>query len=126
MHNRERARAIYCICFATIQLSFYPASRVYSVAWLSLAFTKSFASLVRRTYKPATRLTSDSNDFLNAKSHAREKTLLAGYYHFSYIHFSFVIFFFRFWDDRIIRRIPCSKGQVSPWICRCFIAQLRM
>ena len=28
---------------------------------------------------PTTRLTSDVNDFVNAKSHAREKPLLAGY-----------------------------------------------
>ena len=29
--------------------------------------------------KPTTQMTSDANDFVNAKSHARENPLLAGY-----------------------------------------------
>ena len=43
----------------------YPASRGFSLTWL-LAFTKSFARLVSR-----------ANDFVNAKSVAGEKPLLA-------------------------------------------------
>ena len=62
----------------------YPASRGFSLVWL-LAFTKSFACLVcrevgfsRGVNKPTTRETRHANDFVNAKSHAREKPLLAG------------------------------------------------
>ena len=47
----------------------YHASRGFSLAWL-LALTKSFAWLVVTNY---------ANDLVNAKSHAREETLLAGY-----------------------------------------------
>ena len=45
-----------------------------------LLFTKFFASLVSRIVGLfyTTRLTSDANDFVNAKSHAREKPLFAG------------------------------------------------
>ena len=49
---------------------------------LLLAFTKPSATrrlVVGLFYKPTTRLTSDANDLVNAKSHAREKPLLAGY-----------------------------------------------
>ena len=35
--------------------------------------------VVRVSCQPTTRLTSDANDFVNTKSHAREKSLLAGY-----------------------------------------------
>ena len=66
-------------------LSTYPASRGFSFAWL-LAFKKSFAWLVCRVVvalwdvnKPTTRLTRHANDFVNAKNHASEKPLLAGY-----------------------------------------------
>ena len=66
-------------------LSTYPASRGFSLAWL-LALTKSFAWLVCRVVvalwdvnKPTTRLTSHANDFVNAKSHVREKPLVPGY-----------------------------------------------
>ena len=69
----------------------YPTSRGFFLAWL-LAFTKSFAWLACRVVglvtrrekqtrvvnKPTTRQTSHANDFVNAKSHAREKPLLAG------------------------------------------------
>ena len=56
-----------------------PASRGFFLAWL-LAFTKSFAWLVcRNVNKPTTQQTSNANDFVNAKSHAREtEPLLAG------------------------------------------------
>ena len=65
----------------------YLASRGFSLA-CRLAFTKSLVSLVCRVVgfcwgvqnKPTTRLTSDANDFVNAKKHAREKPLLAGYF----------------------------------------------
>ena len=69
---------------------FYPTSRGFSVAWL-LGFTKSFAWLVCRVVdlftprekrdvsKPNMRQTSHANDFVNPKSHATEKSLLAGY-----------------------------------------------
>ena len=68
----------------------YPTSRVFSLALL-LKFTKSFASPVIRivglfytgqplSNKPTARPISDSNDFVNAKSHAREKPLLVGFY----------------------------------------------
>ena len=46
-----------------------------------VAFTKSFAWLVCRViglFTPPTRQTSHANDFVNAKSHGREKPLLAG------------------------------------------------
>ena len=65
----------------------YAASRGFSFAWL-LAFTKSFACLFSRVVglftprvvnKPTTRQTRHVNDFVNAKSHAKEKPLLAGY-----------------------------------------------
>ena len=49
---------------------------------LLLAFTKLSATrrlVVGLFYKPTTRLTSEANDLVNAKSHAREKPLLAGY-----------------------------------------------
>ena len=77
-------------------LFIYPASRGFSLAWLSV-FPKSFAWLVCRIVglftsrekplqqtvshvnKPTTRQTSHTNDFVNAKSHAREKPLLEGY-----------------------------------------------
>ena len=67
----------------------YPASRGFSLGWL-LAFTKSFAWLAGRVVslfmprekqggnKLTTRQTSHPNDFVNAKSRAREKPLLAG------------------------------------------------
>ena len=55
-----------------------PASSCFSLAWL-LAFTKSFAWLVCRVVeKLTTRQTSHANDFVNAKSHAKKKPLLAG------------------------------------------------
>ena len=69
---------------------FYPTSRGFSVSWL-LGFTKSFAWLVCRVVglftprekrdvnKPNMRQTSHANDFVNPKSHATEKPLLAGY-----------------------------------------------
>ena len=64
----------------------YPPSRGFSLAWL-LAFTKSFAWLVvlrcgfvyARWNKPTTRQRGFANDFVNAKSNAREKPLLARY-----------------------------------------------
>ena len=65
----------------------YAASRGFSFAWL-LAFTKSFTCLFSRVVglftprgvsKPTTRQTRHVNDFVNAKSHAKEKPLLAGY-----------------------------------------------
>ena len=40
---------------------------------------KSFGWLFCHVSKPTTQLTSHVNDFINAKSNAREKTLLAGY-----------------------------------------------
>ena len=66
----------------------YPASRRFSLAWL-LAFKESFAWLVCRVVglftpreKPlqtktnyCTRHTSHANNFVKAKSHAREKLL---------------------------------------------------
>lgn len=59
----------------------YPASRRFSLPWI-LAFTKSFAWLCCRGFsrgvnKPTTPQTSYTNDFVNAKSHTREKRLLA-------------------------------------------------
>ena len=69
----------------------YPTSHgVFSLAWL-LTFTKSFASFFSRivglfytgqplSNKPTARPISDANDFVNAKSHAREKPLLVGFY----------------------------------------------
>ena len=60
----------------TVTLFKYPASRYFSLTWLS-AFTKSFASLVSRELR---RLTSDASDFVNAESHVREKYLLARYF----------------------------------------------
>ena len=66
----------------------YAASRGFSFAWL-LAFTKSFTSLFSRVVglftprgvnQPTTRQTRHANDFVNAKSHAKEKPLLAGYH----------------------------------------------
>ena len=63
----------------------YAASRGFSFAWL-LAFTKSFTCLFSRVVglftprgvsKPTTRQTRHVNDFVNAKSHAKEKPLLA-------------------------------------------------
>ena len=65
----------------------YAASRGFSFVWL-LAFTKSFTCLFSRVVglftprgvsKPTTRQTRHVNDFVNAKSHAKEKPLLAGY-----------------------------------------------
>ena len=67
----------------------HPASRGFSLVWL-LAFTKSFAWLACRVVslfmprqkqgvnKLTTRQKSHPDDFVNAKSHAREKPLLAG------------------------------------------------
>ena len=64
-------------------------SRGFSLAWL-LVFTKSFACLVchvvglftphekQGVNKPTTRQTRHANDFLEDKSHAREKPLLTG------------------------------------------------
>ena len=52
----------------------YPASRAFSLAW-RLAFTKSLTLLISTM-----RLTSDANDFVNNKHHARDKPLLTGYY----------------------------------------------
>ena len=69
---------------------FYPTSRGFSVSWL-LGFTKSFTWLFclvlglftprekREVNKPNMRQTSHANDFVNPKSHATEKSLLAGY-----------------------------------------------
>ena len=62
----------------------YSSSRGFSLAWL-LALTKSFASLVIRIsglfYAPSNKQTnyvsSHVNNFTNAKSHKREKPLLA-------------------------------------------------
>ena len=58
----------------------YPASRGFSLVWL-LVFMKSFASIVSHVQgvynKPTTQLTSDTNNFINTQSHAREKPLLA-------------------------------------------------
>ena len=77
-------------------LFIYPASRGFSLAWLSV-FPKSFAWLVCRIVglftsrekplqqtvshvnKPTTWQSSQTNDFVTAKSHAREKPLLEGY-----------------------------------------------
>ena len=72
----------------------YPASRRFSLAWL-LAFTKSFVWLVCGVHdsvyvpprngkrgvltKSMAQQTSHANNFVNAKSSAREKLLLAGY-----------------------------------------------
>ena len=53
-------------------LTSYPASRVFSLAWL-LAFTRLGLSVEE--------LVSHANDFVNAKTHARENPLLAGYYY---------------------------------------------
>ena len=51
----------------------YRDTLCFSLAWL-LAFTKSFVSLFSRVvHKPNTPLTSDANDFVNAKSHARKR-----------------------------------------------------
>ena len=62
-------------------LSTYPASRVFSLAWL-LAFKKSFRGLsvvsvvaLWDVNKPTTRKTSHANDFVNAKSHVKERNL---------------------------------------------------
>ena len=61
-------------------LSTYPASKSFSLAWL-LALKQSFAWHVCRVVvalwdvnKPTTQLTSYANDFVNSKSHAREKS----------------------------------------------------
>ena len=62
-----------------------PASSGFSRAWL-LAFTESFAwlscrlvSLFTPREKSTMRQTSHANDSVNAKSHEREKPLLAEY-----------------------------------------------
>ena len=60
----------------TVTLFQYPASRYFSLTWLS-AFTKSFASLVSRELR---RLTSDASDFVTAESYVTEKYLLARYF----------------------------------------------
>ena len=52
----------------------YPASRGFSIAWL-LAFTKSG----RKQLNQLRDRHCLANDFVNAKSHAVEKPLLAGY-----------------------------------------------
>ena len=56
---------------------FYPAISSFFLAWL-IFFTKSFAWTLGLN-KPTRRLTSNANDFVNARSNAREKALLAGY-----------------------------------------------
>ena len=102
------SRCFCCCCYCTVPpspktlrklpgfLFIYPASRGFSLAWLSV-FPKSFAWLVCRIVglftsrekplqqtvshvnKPTTWQTSQTNDFVTAKSHAREKPLLEGY-----------------------------------------------
>ena len=56
---------------------FYPAISSFFLAW-PIFFTKSFAWTLGLN-KPTRRLTSNANDFVNARSNAREKPLLAGY-----------------------------------------------
>ena len=67
----------------------YPASRRFSLSWLlAKYFTKLFASLVSGEvtlfFVPGIKnkltmpLESNTNDFVNAKSQAREKPLLTG------------------------------------------------
>ena len=55
---------------------FYPAKRGFFQAWL-IFFAKSFAWTLG-VHKPTRRLTSNANDFVNARSNARKKPLLAG------------------------------------------------
>lgn len=70
----------------TVNLECWPIFHVIGTlrAGFSLV-TKWFVSLVSLmvdlfyTPKPTTRQTSDANDFLNTKSHAREKPLFAGH-----------------------------------------------
>ena len=56
-----------------------PPPPLYLKVWIRhcLACTKLFAWLLRRVNKPNARQTSHANDLVNAKSHAREKPLLA-------------------------------------------------
>ena len=56
---------------------FYPTNRGFFQAWL-LVFAKSFAWTLG-VNKPTERLTNNANDFVNARSNAREKPMLAGY-----------------------------------------------
>ena len=62
-------------CHTQVQVEPYLASRGFSRALL-LAFTKSFAKLLCRVVGLFHR--AWTNDFVNAKSHAREKPLLVG------------------------------------------------
>ena len=56
---------------------FYPAISSFFLAWL-IFFTKSFAWTLA-VNKPTRRLTSNADDFVNARSNAREKPMVAGY-----------------------------------------------
>ena len=65
----------------------YPASRGFSLSWrfsFGVYEVVRVACLSRSWFfipinKPTMRQASHVNDFVNAKSHAKEKTLLAGY-----------------------------------------------
>ena len=62
--------------FFSLPLTYYHGSRGFSLAWL-LPFTKSlawFVCCVVGLFTPR-----HANDAVNAKSHVREKILLAGY-----------------------------------------------
>ena len=56
----------------------------FSILWshlhrTSVAYSVHVVGFSHHINKPTTRLTSDANNFVNAKSHARKKPLLAGY-----------------------------------------------
>ena len=62
-------------CQLPCEQRFFPCMDFKSFAWL-VCRVVGFSQGVN---KPTTRETTHANDFVNAKSHAREKPLLAGY-----------------------------------------------
>ena len=54
------------------------SSMAFTVYEVVACQSRSWYVTSRGVNKPATRLTSDANDFVNARSHAREKPLLTG------------------------------------------------
>ena len=82
--NAIKVHDVYhrCLCFIFNIISIAQEQNGLSeqpfLAWL-LTFRKSFASLVCRIFRlSTTRQTRHANDFVNAKSHVKEKPLLTG------------------------------------------------